>query len=100
MLDGIPLVNLTPSVLVGIVVLMILLGRLRTNKEYQEKCAESERWRNAYEVERDARVLADRQTAELLELAKATHDILHAALSEVEPPGRGGVHRVVQKSSR
>lgn len=98
MIDGIPILSFTPEVLLGIAILMILSGRLWTNKTYQEKCAEAERWRKAYEAEREARAISDAQTRELLELGKATYAILDAALSEVEPPGRGGAHRVVQTS--
>jgi len=78
MFEGIPLVSLTPSVLLGITVLMILLGKLRTNTSYQEKVKESDTWRKAYEAEREARATSDKQTGELLELAKTTHDILIA----------------------
>lgn len=98
MIDGIPILSLTPSVLLGIAVLMIFLGKLWTNKAYQEKVKEAERWRLAYEAEAKRATIADAQSAELLELAKATYSILDAAFSSVEPPGRGGAHRVVQTS--
>ena len=98
MLDGIPLVNLTPSVLLGIVVLFILTGRLVPLRYLKEKIEEAEKWRAAYELERQARAAAEAQSAELLEVGKATYAILDAALSYDDPPGRGGAHRVVQTS--
>lgn len=99
MLDGIPLVNLTPSVLLGIVVLFILLGRLIPRSALVDKAEESERWRKAYEAEREARTLADAQTTELLEVAKATHGILDAIVNDADPAPKGGAHRVVARQT-
>ena len=95
MLDGIPLLDLTPSVLLGIVVLFVILGRLVPRATLVDKAAEAERWRLAYEAERQARTLADAQTTELLEVAKATHGILDAIVNEADTAPRGGAHRVV-----
>ena len=85
MWDGIPIVSLTPSVLLGIAVLMLFLGKLWTNKAYQEKCQEAERWRKAYEASEEARAISSSQTTELLELAKTTYSIIDATFST---PGR------------
>lgn len=78
MLDGIPISTLTPPALLGIVVLLVILGRLVPWYIHKEKIKEAERWRLAYEAERDARVISDAQTVELLELAKTTHNIIVA----------------------
>jgi hypothetical protein len=87
MLDGIPLLNLTPSVLLGIVVLFIFLGRLVTRQTLLDERERTQEWKKAFEVEREARILADAQTAELLELAKTSHDILNAMfLTTTESP--------------
>lgn len=95
MLDGIPLVNLTPAVLLGICVLMIFLGRLVPHRYLAKSEKEAENWRLAYEKEREARTLADAQTTELLEVAKATHGILDAIVNEADVAPKGGAHRVV-----
>lgn len=78
MLGDITLEKMTPPVLVGLVVLMILLRWLIPRATYKEKCQEAENWRLAYEAEREARAKSDAQTTELLELAKTTHNVLVA----------------------
>lgn len=79
MLDGIPLADLTAPTLLGFTVLMILLGWLVPKSTYKGKAEEAEKWRLAYEAEREARKTADSQTTELLELAKTTNSIVVAA---------------------
>ena len=78
MFDGIPLGDFTAPTLVGICVLLVVFGRLVPWYIYNAKVRECERWQKAYEAERDARAISDAQTAELLELAKTTRDILDA----------------------
>lgn len=78
MFGGIPILNYAPETLLGIAVLLVLFGGLYPRSQVKEKDKEIERWRKAYEAERDARGIADAQTAELLELAKTTHGILDA----------------------
>lgn len=46
-LIGIPVSALAPSALLGIVVLMILTGKLITLREYREKVREAEAWKAA-----------------------------------------------------
>jgi len=77
-LTGIPLANLTASTLLGITVLLILLGRLKPKTDVDKAEEAAEKWRQAYEKEREARAIADGQTAELLELAKTTHQMMVA----------------------
>lgn len=90
MLDGIPLVGLTAPTLLGIAILLILVGRIIPRPFYVEKVTEAERWRLAYEAEREARALSDAQTAELLEVAKTTHNIIVAVFHNSELIKRGG----------
>lgn len=78
MLDGIPIVELTVRTLLGITVLLLLTGRIVPRYIYMEKAKEADRWREAYEQEKEARTTSDRQTAELLEVAKTTHNIIAA----------------------
>lgn len=90
MLDGIPVGSLAPPALLGIVVLMILLGRLIPRYTYTQKAQEAERWRQAYEAERLARATSDAQTAQLLELAKTTHSIIVAMFGTTRVSESGG----------
>lgn len=84
MLDGIPVSSLSSSALLGLVVLLILLGRLVPRSSLRDKAAEADRWRLAYEAEREARALAVAQTTELLELAKTTHAVISAMATTSE----------------
>jgi len=86
MLDGIHVIDLTPSVLLGVTVLLLLTGRLIPRTTLTDKAAESERWRLAYEKEREARAASDAQTQELLEVAHLTHAIIDAWTTEVRRP--------------
>jgi hypothetical protein len=95
MFDGIPLGNYTPQALLGITVLLVVLGWLVPRKTLQDKASEAERWRLAYEAERAARATADAQTAELLELAKTTHDIIIAMFGTTERVRQSGGASVV-----
>lgn len=84
MLDGVPVGTLGPAALCGIFVLLVFTGRLVSRYVYEQKSAESERWRLAYENERDARQVSELQSVELLELAKTTKKLIEAI---VHPPG-------------
>lgn len=90
MLEGIPILDLTAPALLGITVLLIFLGRIIPRPFYQEKAVEADRWREAYEKEREARLASDAQTAELLEVAKTTHNIIVAVFHNSELIRRGG----------
>jgi hypothetical protein len=98
MMEGISLGNLSAATLLGIAVLLLMLGRLVPRSTYQDKKDEAEKWRAAYEKERDARLDLQGQNKELLEIGRATYSIVDAMFSTVEPPGKGGAHRVVQTS--
>ena len=81
LVDGIPLVGLTAPTILGVVFLMVMTGRLIPRATFLDKVEEANRWREAYEKEREARALSDAQTAHLLELAKTTHDFIKAILN-------------------
>jgi hypothetical protein len=74
-----PLEDLSSSFLLGLCVILILTGRLVPRAILNDKDAESQRWRSAYEAERSARVTSDEQTAKLVELSRTTHDIVAIA---------------------
>ena len=90
MLEGIPFERLTAPTLLGIAVLLIFLGRLVPRSFYKDKVAEAEKWRLAYETEREARATSDAQTAELLELAQTSHQLLVAMFGASEHRRAGG----------
>ena len=89
MLDGIPFADLTAPGLLGVTVILLLLGRIVPRNTLTDKADESEKWRQAYIVERDARLASDSQKEELLELAKTTHSIVVAAFG-VDQMRQGG----------
>lgn len=85
-IDGVPLVGLTAPALLGIAILLLLLGRIvpkatldDKDRQIGDKAEEAERWRKAYETEREARALSNRQTIELLDVTKLTNTIVVAA---------------------
>lgn len=79
--DGIPVNDFAAGTLVGIAVLLIFTGRLVPRHFWKDKSAEADRWRLAYEIEREARITSDEHNNELLELAKTTHAIVVAAFT-------------------
>lgn len=89
-IDGLPIKDFTAPTLLGLAVILILLGMLVPRYIYNEKKEECEKWRLAFEAERKARETSDRQTAELLELAKTTHKIIAATFSTTERLRSGG----------
>ncbi len=88
--EGITLAGLTPSVLLGLAILMLFTGKLWTNSAYQQKVQEAENWKAAYETEREARAQSDAQTAELLEVAQTTQQIVAALFGATERARRSG----------
>lgn len=99
MLDGIPFGDLTTPSLLGIAILLLLTGRLVTRSALTDKIEEAERWRSAYEAEREARATADDQAAELLELARTTHDIIAAMFSNTERIRQSGEPDAISKKA-
>lgn len=81
MLEGIPVGELTPPVLLGITVLMILSGRLVPRRVYKDKADESNRWQLAFEIQRERSDKQDVQIDLLLEQGKATYAFITAVFS-------------------
>lgn len=100
MLEGLSIANIGASGLITVLVLMLFFGKLWTDKAYQQKVKECEKWEKAYEASEAGRKLSDSQTTELLEIGRATYSILDAMFNTIEPPGKGGSHRVVQTSPK
>jgi hypothetical protein len=77
-LNGLTVGQLTPSVLLGITVLMLLKGWLVPRSTLQDKIKEADQWHQAYELEREARNTSEAQNRELLEVAKTSAGFLKA----------------------
>lgn len=85
-IDGVPLFGLTAPAILSIAVLMLLTGRIVPRSTLREREAESERWRLAYEAEREARVVSDNQTAKLLIALETNRDVLLALFKTLNQP--------------
>jgi hypothetical protein len=81
---GLEISDISSSSLLGVCVILILLGRLVPRSTYKDKADETERWRSAYEMEREARAAAEAQTQELLERTKAIHDNLSVKRGDLQ----------------
>lgn len=90
MIQGVPITVLSASALLGLAVLFLLTGRLVPRVTLTDKIKEADKWREAYEKEREARSLADAQTTELLEIAKTTHAVISAMYASTSDQIRGG----------
>lgn len=94
----IPVEYLAPSALIGLAVLFIFTGVLVPKRFYQEKVDECDRWRLAYELQRERADKSDAQTAELLEVTRTTHAfivaIFNKSASTHTPEAIGGTHVV------
>lgn len=99
MVEGISVVQLTSGTLLGIAILFLLTGRLIPKSHYQEKANEAERWRSAYEAEREARSTSDAQTVELLEFAKTNHRVMEAMFQSIREMRQAGGSNVLQKEA-
>lgn len=91
----IPVKDLTAPVLLGIGILMVLTGLLVPSRFYKAKSEESERWRLAFETEREARMTSDAQTSELLEGQKTSHALIVAIFKNSEAARESGEKRNV-----
>lgn len=84
MIDGFPLIGLTAPTLLGIAILFLLMGRIIPRSTYLDKSREAERWREAYEKEREARARSNAQTVELLEGLKTNHAVISAMFQTIQ----------------
>jgi hypothetical protein len=99
MFDGIPFADLTAPSLLGITVILLLLGKIVPRATLVDKAKEAEKWRLAYEAEKERATTSDAQTAELLEVAKTTHSIIYAVFGAEERARRTGEAHVVSTKS-
>lgn len=95
-IGDVAIADLTPSVLLGIVVMLVLLGKLVPRSILQDKIDEAEKWRLAFETEREARATSDAQTTKLLEVTGITNDALQSLNKSIEKLQRspGGANAV------
>lgn len=90
---GMSFADMGPSALLALTIVLVLLGWLVPRGYYRDKSQEAERWRLAYEAEREARRISDAQTAQLLEQAKTTHQMVEAIFDASDRVRRtGGAH--------
>lgn len=78
MLDGVPIVQLTPGILLGVGILAILTGRLVPRRTYDDVKEDRDSWRAAHQLSEHERVIVTEQMKELLEHAKTTNAIIRA----------------------
>lgn len=90
MIENIPLVGLTAPALLGIAVLLLLTGRIVPRSALTDRDKEIERWKSAYETEREARIISDNQTAKLLIAVETNRDVLFALLKVIKPTADSG----------
>lgn len=90
MLDGIPILEFTPAALLGFAVLLLLTGRLVPRTHLTDVQKECERWRLAYEAEREAHATADAQSKELLEAGRTTKALLEGLFEVIEAGRESG----------
>ncbi len=84
--------------LVAVFVILLLMGRIHPRSTLEEKNREAERWRKAYELEREARAKAVEQAADLMEMAKTTQAIVTALFQSTRPGEETGGQDVVNPS--
>lgn len=70
--------DMTAPSLLGLAVILVLLGIIVPRPTYKEKAREAERWRLAYEAEREARSKTDEHFSDLFEVCKATQAVIEA----------------------
>ena len=70
------LTDLTSSSLLALCILLILMGRLVPRSVLRDKDRDVQQWREAFTIERQARMEADSQARELISLTRSTHQIV------------------------
>jgi hypothetical protein len=85
----ISVLDLTSSGLLGLAVIMILTGLIVPRRTHVDKSLEADRWREAYEVEREARAVAEAQSRELIERTRRIHDNFNIDPGESRPISEG-----------
>ena len=83
----IPLTTLTPSLLLGIGILLMFTGKLHHVSALDRERAISDKFEKAYLNESEARATSDKQVSELLEYAKATDLFIKSQAKESKQGG-------------
>ena len=90
MIGDIPITGLTAPGILGLAVILLLTGYIVPRKYLVDKETEILRWKKAYETEREARIVSDSQTGQLLVAIEANRDLMSALLTVVKPEARSG----------
>lgn len=77
-IDGIPVWSLTPSFLLGLTVLYILMGRLVPRKTYDDKVHEANEWRAEGRIKDQQIAELNRQLNIVVEVAANVHAVMNA----------------------
>lgn len=90
-IPSIPVGDLTPWTLIGIVVLLVLTGRLMPRSLVEDMMDSKDRqirdWKAAYKNEREARSLWAEHTTKLTEGQELIVDVVQAIRKVVQPGG-------------
>lgn len=86
-LSNVPVGTLTPSVLLGIGILLMFTGKLHHVSALDRERAVTDKFEKAYHNESEARATSDKQVSELLEYAKATDLFIKSLAKEKEQGG-------------
>lgn len=97
MIENVPLVGLSAPAILGLAVIFLLTGRIVPRATLKDKADESERWRLAYEAEREARSKSEAQTTQLLEVAKTTQALISGLFANSERIREAGEMDVSRK---
>lgn len=90
-LNGVPLFGLTAPAILAFAVILVLTGRIVPRRLYMDKINEAKQWKEAFETEREARLLSDHQTTQLLAATEVNREILLALGKVLHPDvGLGG----------
>ncbi len=76
MLDGFVIPDWSAEGLLALGFVLLMFGKLVPRVHLEDKDKEVDRWREAYLTEREARLSSDKQTTELLEVAKTTQELI------------------------
>ncbi len=100
MIDGIPITDLSIPTLLGIGILLIMFGRLVPWWFYKQKAEESEKWRLAFESEKEARIATVAQTQKLIDVTEDIHSIVVAVFRGAELTRQTGEAYVVPTATK
>lgn len=77
-LAGLPLGTLTPAGLLGLVIILIALGKLVPRRTLEDVIEDRNQWREAHQTSEKARLELQQQVQELLESSRATSAFIRA----------------------